>query len=54
MKGDAETHPLLSPDDEFADFETMDMGNLSGKVPKTKEMLSAEYGRSALKEGLKF
>jgi len=54
MKGDAETHPFLSPDDEFADFETMDMGNLSGKVPKTQQMLSAEYGRSALKDGLKF
>jgi hypothetical protein len=54
MKGDAEAHPLLAPDDEFADFETMDMGNLSGKVPKTKEMLSGEYGRTALKDGLKF
>jgi hypothetical protein len=54
MKGDAETHPLLSPEDEFADFETLDMGNLSGKVPKTNEMLPAEYGRSALKDGLKF
>ena len=54
MKGDAETHPFLSPDDEFADFETMDMGNLSGKVPKTKQMLSGEYGRSALKDGLKW
>lgn len=54
MKGDAETHPFLSPDDEFADFETMDMGNLSGKVPKTKKMLSGEYGRTALKDGLKW
>jgi len=54
QKGDGETHPFLSPDDEFADFETLDMGNLSGKVPKTNEMLSAEYGRSALKDGLKF
>ena len=52
MKGDGEAHPLLSPDDEFADFETLDMGNLSGKVPKTKEMLPNEYSRPALKEGL--
>jgi len=54
MKGDGEAHPLLSPDDEFADFETMDMGNLSGKVPKTKEMLPGEYGRPALKDGLRW
>jgi uncharacterized protein DUF3604 len=54
MKGDGETHPLLSPDDEFADFETMDMGNLSGKVPKTNAMLPGEYARPALKDGLRW
>jgi hypothetical protein len=53
MKGDAESHPLLSPDDEFADFETLDVGNLSGKIAKTPDMLPKEYGRSALKEGLR-
>jgi hypothetical protein len=53
MKGDAEAHPLLSPDDEFADFETLDAGNLSGKIAKTPEMLAKEYGREALKEGLR-
>jgi hypothetical protein len=53
MKGDAEAHPLLSPDDEFADFETMDAGNLSGFVAKTPEMLPREYARAALKAGLK-
>ena len=53
IKGDGEAHPFLSPNDEFADYETWDMGNLSLSVPKTKDMLQYEYGRSALKLGLK-
>lgn len=53
QKGDGEAHPLLSPDDEFADFETIDAGNISGKVAKTPDMLPKEYARSALKEGLR-
>ncbi|NOD31804.1 DUF3604 domain-containing protein [Ruegeria atlantica] len=52
IKGDEETHPFLSPDDEFADFETWDVANISGTVAKTPEMLRYEYGRSALKVGL--
>jgi len=52
-KGDGETHPFLSPTDEFADFERWDKGNLDGTVPKTKDMLQFEYARSALKLGLK-
>jgi hypothetical protein len=51
-KGDGETHPFLSPTDEFADFERWDKGNLDGTVPKTKDMLEFEYARSALKLGL--
>jgi hypothetical protein len=50
MKGDGEAHPMLSPDDEFADYETWDT-SLSG-VPKTIERLTGEYGRSGLKRGL--
>jgi hypothetical protein len=53
MKGDEETHPLLSPDDEFADFENWDVGNLAGTSPKEEWMLQYEYARSALKLGLK-
>lgn len=52
-KGDGEAHPFLSPNDEFANFETWDKGNLDGSVAKTKEMLEFEYARSALKNGLK-
>ena len=51
IKGDGETHPLLSPDDAFADYETWDMGNMAG-VPKTDDMLPREYARSALRSGL--
>lgn len=52
-KGTGEAHPFLSPNDEFADFEVWDKGNLDGSVAKTKEMLPAEYARSGLKNGLK-
>ena len=53
IKGDGETHPLLSPDDEFADYENWDVSNLDGSVAKTSQMLKHEYGRSALLLGLK-
>ncbi len=52
IKGDGEAHPTLSPNDEFADFETWDKGNLDLSVDKTDEMLPYEYGRSGLKRGL--
>jgi hypothetical protein len=51
-KGTGEAHPYLSPNDEFADFEIWDKGNLDGSVAKKKEMLEFEYARSALKNGL--
>lgn len=54
IKGDGETHPALSPDDPFADFETWDAGNFSAMAAANKapEMLQHEYARSALKIGL--
>ena len=52
IKGDSETHSLLSPNDEFADFETLDAGNLNLSVAKKPEMLQYEYTREALKNGL--
>lgn len=51
IKGDGETHPFLSTDDEFADYETWDKIDFRG-VPKTPEMFAGEYARSALKRGL--
>jgi len=53
IKGDGEAHPFLSPNDEFADFETWDYGNLDLSTLKTNDMLVGEYTRSALKLGLK-
>ena len=52
IKGDGEAHPFLSPDDEFADYETWDFGNLDLSTKKSNDMLLYEYGRSALKLGL--
>jgi len=53
IKGDGETHPYLSPNDEFANFERWDKGNLDLTAVKKPEMLEFEYARSALKNGLK-
>ena len=52
IKGDGETHPSLSPSDEFANFEKWDKANLVG-VPKQPGMIEREYARRALQEGLK-
>jgi len=52
IKGDGEAHPLLSPTDEFADYETWDQGNLDLSVPKQEDMLQYEYARTALQTGL--
>jgi hypothetical protein len=53
IKGDGEAHPMLSPNDEFADYETWDKSNLNGTEAKTPEMIQYEYAREALKTGLK-
>jgi len=52
IKGDGEAHPLLSPDDVFADYENWDVGNLDLSEAKTDDMLQYEYAREALKNGL--
>jgi len=50
-KGTSEQHPSLAPNDEFANFEIWDAGNLN-VVPKKPGMLDFEYAREALKRGL--
>ena len=51
IKGDGETHPMLTPNDEFADYYTWDRGNF-GAALKTPDMLPQEYAREALARGL--
>ena len=53
MKGDGEAHPYLSPNDEFADYENWEKGNLDLTELKKPEMLKGEYAREGLKTGLK-
>jgi uncharacterized protein DUF3604 len=52
IKGDGETHPKLSPEDPFSDFENWDKGNLTASATKEDWMLQHEYARSALRIGL--
>jgi hypothetical protein len=53
MKGDGEAHPMLSPEDAFADFETWDKGSF-GTILKTPDMLPREYARSTLLRGMAY
>ena len=54
IKGDSESHPFLSPNDEFANFGDAgwDKGNLTMQRAKTPDMLAGDYVREALKRGL--
>lgn len=54
IKGDSESHPVLSPSDEFASFgdEGWDHGNLPLTNRETDAMKPSEYVREALKQGL--
>jgi hypothetical protein len=50
LKGTSETHPVLSPNDEFAGFELMSvlLGDPAGRIPH----IVGSYARQALKDGL--
>lgn len=53
-KGDSESHPFLSPTDEFAGFGDAgwDAGNATLAALKSPHMYGGEYVREALKRGL--
>ena len=55
LKGNSETHPTMSPNDEFADFglKGWDLGNLTLEgEPESAAMRPYSYARGALKNGL--
>lgn len=54
IKGDSETHPFLSPNDEFAAFGVAgwELGNLPMTERTTPDMFAGSYVRSALLRGL--
>ncbi len=52
IKGDSETHPTLSPTDEFADFETYEHLISVGEHAQDVTADAGDYARSALKRGL--
>ncbi|MEZ5564052.1 MAG: DUF3604 domain-containing protein [Gammaproteobacteria bacterium] len=52
FKGQSESHPSLSPNDEFANWDLWDTGNLIG-APKPAGAWKYEYWREALKSGMR-
>jgi len=54
IKGDSETHPFLSPNDEMAGFgvKGWELGNLPLTIDTTPDMYAGSYARSALLRGL--
>jgi len=54
IKGDSESHPFLSPNDEFSDFgnDGWDLGNLTMQNKTEDSAHAGNYVREALKRGL--
>jgi hypothetical protein len=52
IKGQSETHPLLSPNDEFASYELAEgLLGLSANIGRI-DKIQGSYGRQALKDGI--
>ncbi len=52
-KGDSESHPFLSPTDEFSGYAAWDKMNLGSTKLHEDAWFKSEYAREALKTGLK-
>lgn len=52
-KGDSESHPYLSPQDEFADYGNWDWSNIGGAALHRDDWFAGEYAREALKTGVR-
>jgi hypothetical protein len=48
QKGDSETNPFLSPNDELADYERWDKMNLNASKLHQDSFFQGEYARAAL------
>jgi hypothetical protein len=53
VKGDSESHPFLSPTDEFSGYAAWDKMNLGATKLHQDAWFKSEYAREALKTGLK-
>ena len=53
IKGHSETHPLLSPNDEFASYEIYsDLSGSSRRTSAALDHIHGSFGRQALKDGI--
>jgi hypothetical protein len=52
IKGDSETHPVLSPNDEFADFERFEFYLQRPPQGPTYQPAAGDFARTALMQGL--
>jgi len=51
-KGQSDTHPTLSPNDEFSNFEILDFMAYQGRIPTDQRNIHGSYAREAYGRGL--